>query len=627
MAGAVTKDLIDISVADTTTGWSGSSGALDTEVYKQDGSGSGGAYAYQTGKNTLASCTFTPAANINMTGNYTTPHLYWTMRCDVLPFCELLNTGATNSGLMVRVADGSGNYTQWHVAGRDTWDGSWRNFVLDLTNTANTHSTSGTLSLADVDVITWYTDNSNSGTIRIIDNTWLDAVRYGDGLIANSVTTEAFDFTDIALIDVAVANYYGVIQEYGGVLFAQGAVVLGDLTDTNDTNFVSSGETVYFLDQLVSTSHYAIVGVEATSATNPTDIDISGLVCKTVGSTGAEVDFSDTDLNSLSVVGSTFIDMGTISFGSGTLATSKFSGCGASTLANCDVDGVTWELSGLVTISGTTALDDCSFIDSSATASVSTASLETINNCTFGSDGSNHAVELTAIGDGSMDWDNQLVGYATSDGSTGNEAIYVNVGSGSLTINVQTGASTPYIRTAGATVTVVAGAVPVSVTVKTTAGVAIENANVMLRAADATGPFPYKESVTITNSGTTATVAHTGHGMKTNDKVDIKGATNDNEYNGVKQITVTGVDAYTYVTAGSPASPATGTIVSTFVALEGLSSALGVVSTSRTYTTDQPVKGWARKSTASPFYKQADIIDEVTSASGFTTTAGLILDE
>jgi hypothetical protein len=52
-----------------------------------------------------------------------------------------------------------------------------------------------------------------------------------------------------------------------------------------------------------------------------------------------------------------------------------------------------------------------------------------------------------------MSWDSTLSGYAASDGSTGDEAIYVNVGSGSLTITVL-GGTTPSIRTAGATVTV-----------------------------------------------------------------------------------------------------------------------------------------------------------------------------
>ena len=224
MAGVVTKDLIDISTADAATGWVGTSGQTDTEAFKQGT----GAWTYQTPKNGIGNGNFTPAANINMTANYTIPHLYWTMRCDVFPFCEAVNTGATNSGLMVKVSDGSGNFVQWHIAGssgtagdQKIWDGSWRNFILDLTNTTDIHSSSGTLSLADVALIEWITDNSNSGTIRIIDNTWLDAVRYGDGLISNSLTTEAFSFQDIADDDFLTTNYYGVIQEKDGVLFPE----------------------------------------------------------------------------------------------------------------------------------------------------------------------------------------------------------------------------------------------------------------------------------------------------------------------------------------------------------------------------------------------------------------------
>lgn len=48
-----------------------------------------------------------------------------------------------------------------------------------------------------------------------------------------------------------------------------------------------------------------------------------------------------------------------------------------------------------------------------------------------------------------------FTGYAGTDGSTGNEAIFVNIASGSMTINIAGGGSTPSIRTAGATVTVV----------------------------------------------------------------------------------------------------------------------------------------------------------------------------
>ena len=63
-----------------------------------------------------------------------------------------------------------------------------------------------------------------------------------------------------------------------------------------------------------------------------------------------------------------------------------------------------------------------------------------------------------------MNWSCQLNGYVSGStgspitpGTSGNEAIYVNVGSGTLTINVTDGAAIPSIRSAGATVNVQVG--------------------------------------------------------------------------------------------------------------------------------------------------------------------------
>jgi len=72
--------------------------------------------------------------------------------------------------------------------------------------------------------------------------------------------------------------------------------------------------------------------------------------------------------------------------------------------------------------------------------------------------------------------------------------------------------------------------------------------------------IPGGQDSTITRSGTTATVTTTGsHGFATNDVVTIQGA-EQSEYNGSHKITVTGSTTFTYTIAGSPATPATGTI-------------------------------------------------------------------
>ena len=64
-------------------------------------------------------------------------------------------------------------------------------------------------------------------------------------------------------------------------------------------------------------------------------------------------------------------------------------------------------------------------------------------------------------------------------------------------------------------------------------------------------------AVSITRSGSTATVTHTSHGFADNSWVMIDGAT-QTEYNGRFQITVTGTNTYTYTVPGTPATPATG---------------------------------------------------------------------
>lgn len=66
-------------------------------------------------------------------------------------------------------------------------------------------------------------------------------------------------------------------------------------------------------------------------------------------------------------------------------------------------------------------------------------------------------------------------------------------------------------------------------------------------------------SVTITNSGTTATVTQAAHKLTTGDSVIITGA-DQTEYNGTFTITVVDVNTYTYTMSSSPSSDATGDI-------------------------------------------------------------------
>lgn len=127
-------------------------------------------------------------------------------------------------------------------------------------------------------------------------------------------------------------------------------------------------------------------------------------------------------------------------------------------------------------------ITNCAFDNTKISAS-SPANAAKIQDCTFISGGTGHAIEISgSAADFSLDGC-QFSGYAASDGSSGNEAVYVNIASGTITISITGGGSTPSIRTAGATVTV-QSAVTVKVTVKdVNTGAAIENARVLVEAA------------------------------------------------------------------------------------------------------------------------------------------------
>jgi hypothetical protein len=161
--------------------------------------------------------------------------------------------------------------------------------------------------------------------------------------------------------------------------------------------------------------------------------------------------------------------------------------------------------------------------------------------------------------------------------------------------------------------------------VKNSAGTNVASAQVLLYATSG-GGFPAEATVTVANSGTTATVTHTAHGLATNDKVLIKGASHY-QNNGVFTITVTDANTYTYTMASAPGSNPTGTIKSTFVFLSGTTDVNGDISMSRSIGSSTPVAGWARKSSGSPYYKTGNIIGTVSSSANTAFSAILIADE
>ena len=159
-------------------------------------------------------------------------------------------------------------------------------------------------------------------------------------------------------------------------------------------------------------------------------------------------------------------------------------------------------------------------------------------------------------------------------------------------------------------------------------GFVIEGANVLVWVTDNANYF-YQASVSITGSGTTATVSHTAHGLISGDYVIIKGVTNDDDYNGAFEVTVTNENQYTYTaTETLDSSPATGTsITATFAIINGATNSIGEISDTRSLTANQPVAGWVRKSSGTPYYQQGTVSGTVNTSTGLSVIIQLAIDE
>ena len=371
------------------------------------------------------------------------------------------------------------------------------------------------------------------------------------------------------------------------------------------TYYAGASDTIKHRNSIISSPSRYFWGLNASSSLSAT-YDFSGLSVIGAGTI--------TLARAITITGLTINDYTTID-------------ASGLTLTNSTIKGVPTS-NDSITLTTASNIDDCT-VDvtgvSSANRWCSVADPTIFSYSTFtGSASTGHAMRLTTTGSYSI---YGLVFNSFGADGTNSAAIFNDSG-GLVTLTILGGGSTPTIRNgAGASTTVVAGTVNVTVTVKNSATppVAIENARVLVLAASG-GPMPYDVTVTITRSGSTATVTHTAHGMATSDKVQIKGAVQQ-EYNGVYTIIKIDNDSYSYTVSGTPATPATGTIKATYVALSGLTNASGVITMSRVFSTSQPISGRVRKSTGTPIYKTSDLIGTIDSGSGFATTIQLISDE
>lgn len=457
---------------------------------------------------------------------------------------------------------------------------------------------------------------------------FVDAMRYGrcDIVASAGDSGTPANFTDMAAKNdandgTAGYNRWGLFQATPSGYLWKGLMSLG----------ISGGAAVYFEDS------NAVISIDntknVTAAFNAVEINVasstvkwSNVAMSALGTTSRGT-FTVVDNATVLLDGCAFTDMGDFTFTSGTnpndIFDTTFRRCGSITAAGADFNGsqvlepnVSANTSGLIWDVATDPdglLDNMTFTKTSGTAhhaiefgtTIPSGANYTLRGCAFGTDFSN-----------------------SKPGTTGDETFHFKDTTGTITLNLVGCTGNFGYRTEGVTVTLVEDPVTTAITITDTASppVAISGARVFIETSSGTGPLPFEESVSITQSGGTATVAHTGHGLSTDQYVVIRGAS-PNDYNKVAQITVTGVDAYTYAVNSGASSPATGSPVSSAVIISALSSGAGLVSDTRTFSSNQPFKGWARKSSGSPYYQNGAITGTISSTDGFTASIALLSDE
>lgn len=448
-APSYTEDLTDISLMESTTGVSAYGGGASGLAVNPDSSMQG---TNGIGKQITAADKGMYYDNGSGITLGTGEHVFVWLFCTTPGLTDTIQ----NKGVSILVGTSGSAYCQYHTDGNDTYGAVGRvgkcypiDYSVRSTNGSSPYRTATGSPGANPQVFGGglVTTSSVKG-----ENLVVDAIRRGTGayltagelISAGDGSDNPCTFTGFRAQNDAVANRWAILTQVGAGFELQGRFVIGQNNSQTPTlcRFQASDTRIDIVDTIHAAADFTQIIVDhASTVCNLTNINITAL-----GTTNRGRFIVNSANPTVNVTGG------------------AWTGIGITTLrSNSTMNGLTWRQAGQITLNGAT-LTDCIIDRTFASSAVVASTLANITGCTFVSDGSSHAVELTSIGGGTMTWDNTLSGYETGASgspvtptSTGNEAIYVNVGSGTLTINVADGASIPSIRSAGATVNVVAG--------------------------------------------------------------------------------------------------------------------------------------------------------------------------
>jgi hypothetical protein len=379
-----------------------------------------------------------------------------------------------NGGIAIVLLDATPDEIGYHVAGSDVaafrhaegpvgWqclliDGA----VKDVTPGDNT-ALAGTEAGLDFANITAVGSmfKTLSKALGGASNCFTDTIRYGnDGLVIAGGTTGARgNFDEIAIEDRsgATGTAYGICRELGPGLFGlQGPLTFGLVATSAEHWFQDTNVTVIFEDRNIGTSRYYFNVVGNATDTqhfqlgliSGTEFGTDGCNITVPAGVGGSSDMSDADLDFVGLYDTVFTG-----FDGGILFCDD-----ATNGINHDVFDCSFVLCGTIN-PGRVDMKNCTISSSSATTAmlVEDSDNTLMEKLSFISDGTGHALELTHTGAGPHTITlkgHSYNGYASIDGSTGNEVLLYNPGttSANITITIAGDGETPTImKAAGVT--------------------------------------------------------------------------------------------------------------------------------------------------------------------------------
>lgn len=462
-----TEDLLDVTLAESVTGWAEFTG----NTYNAQGSDASDTdYAFIQGTVAVTQiCTKDASVGSEAydygaaTGGHGTDGAYFVWQ--LYGVNSNLGTYA-QGGFRIVVGSSLADFDAWYVGGIDKSPYPYGGWTCNVANTAVTaDDTAGTPGTEQfIGSAVYVAIGSGKGSPHGVD-----AIRVGRG----SSIFEFGEAADYCTIDgFATENDYndatngyhqwGLLSNTAGGYLWQGRMQLG--TATNAVDFRDSNRAVFIKWTPKVTANFNLIEVINTAS----NIEMTGFTFTVLDtSTASKGRFLMTDAAAVALDTCTFLDMDTFVFNYSTNAVT--------------IDTCIFRRCGQVTQAGATFSDSTFDKTTAASAMISTSStLVDITDCDFTSDGSSYAVNIgTIAATTSATWANYLTDYASTDGTTGNEAIYCSVASGQvLTINVTSGYDTPTIHNAGTGTVSVVNAVTVSVYVRDTSNNAVESASV-----------------------------------------------------------------------------------------------------------------------------------------------------